>query len=64
MILAQAYNIHRHLHENNPHRRMTDYQFKISVVKGLLEHPIVREVNQQHNNQYGNHEMMQYPVGW
>jgi len=42
MCLAQAYNIHRTVHANNPNRLMSHTQFKCSVVSGLMNHPIVK----------------------
>lgn len=36
MILAQAYNIHRHLHKDNSDRRREHMDFKWEVIEGLL----------------------------
>ena len=55
---TQAYNIHRHLHAANPQKRHSHHQFKVSVTRGLLSHPIVRPAN-THNE----HRLFQYEPG-
>jgi hypothetical protein len=40
-IMAQGYNIHRHLHKNDNHK-VDHHVFMIRVVRGLLSHPVVR----------------------
>jgi hypothetical protein len=47
MILAQAYNIHRAVHKNNPYALLTHTDFKMSLIRGLLQHHIVRPPQQQ-----------------
>ena len=43
-LLGEGYNIHRHLHAANPQKRHSHHQFKVSVTRGLLSHPIVHAV--------------------
>jgi hypothetical protein len=41
MILGQAYNIYRHFHSNT-RRELSHTEFKIAVIKGFLNHHVVR----------------------
>lgn len=41
MILTQSYNIYQALHKSNQTRSLGHFEFKYSVVKGLLTHPVV-----------------------
>ena len=55
-LLGEGYNIHRHLHAANPQKRHSHHQFKVSVTRGLLSHPIVRHANSQNEHRISLHE--------
>jgi len=45
IILAQSYNIYRHLWDRNPQKRLGHREFQGSVISGLLSHVIVQPPN-------------------
>jgi hypothetical protein len=55
-LLGEGYNIHRHLHAANPQKRHSHHQFKVSVTRGLLSHPVVRHANSQNEHRISLHE--------
>ncbi len=63
MCLAQAYNIYRHVHKNDPLRQLSHDRFKAYVVNGFVNHPIVRQVRIDDETHFGDHELLQYPPG-
>ena len=58
MILAQAYNIHRNLHQANQHRKRDHYEFKADIFSGILSHPIVTGNNRI--DQFNDHVLTQH----
>ncbi len=60
MILAQGYNIHRVVHAGNPMRLKSHSNFKVSVIKGMLNHAVVRPPA---NPNGVEHELLQYARG-
>ena len=65
--LTQAYNVHRHVHKDNPHRSLGHSKFKAAVFRGLLNHPVVRGPQPVPGSNvfalFEDHQLLQYPVG-
>ena len=60
MILGQAYNIHRYLHGRST-RLLTHTEFKVQLIKGLVDHPIVSPPIAAAVSH--DHVLVQYPPG-
>ena len=62
MIMSQAYNVHRYVNRARKTRLRSPTEFKIDVIKGLLNHLVVRGQDPV-PVQAGQHHMRQFPEG-
>ena len=64
LIMTQGYNIYRYNNKNNLQRKLSQHQFKLAIILGLINHPVVVGAPTPLNNAPRNqHEICQWPVG-
>jgi hypothetical protein len=63
LITTQAYNIYRHNNKNNVQRQLNQHQFKLAIILGLLNHPVVVGPPTPPANAQSQHQICQWPVG-
>jgi hypothetical protein len=62
LIITQAYNIYR-FNAKNTQRQLTSHQFKLAVILGLINHPIVVGLPTNQSPSIDQHELRQWPEG-
>ena len=61
--ITQGYNTYRYVHKANPNRSMGHTEFKASVFRGLVNHPVVRGPLSAVNGGFQGHHLLQYEPG-